>query len=55
MKKLLALLLLLGIVGCTTVTYDSNILPPSASTSSYSKIGYGPFEDLMDTLAEKYH
>ena len=54
MKKLLALLLLLGIVGCTTVTYDNNILPPSASTTSYSKIGYGPFEDLVDTLAEKY-
>ena len=54
MKNLLALVLLFGIVGCTTVTYDSNILPPSASTSSYSKVGYGPFEDLMDTLAEKY-
>ena len=54
MKKLLALLLLFGIVGCTTVTYDSNILPPSASSTSYSKIGYGPFEDLIDTLAEKY-
>ena len=54
MKKLLALLLLFGIVGCTTVTYDSNILPPSASSTSYSQIGFGPFEDLMGTLAGKY-
>ena len=55
MKKLLALLLLFGIVGCSTiVVYDSNVLSPSASTTSNSKVGYGPFEDLMKTLADKY-
>ena len=54
MKKVLALLVLFVIGSCTTVTYDNNILPPSASTNSYSKIGFGPFEELMETMAEKY-
>lgn len=53
-KKLQLTLLLFLVGSCTTVTYDNNILPPSASTSSYSSVGFGPFEELMETLAEKY-
>ena len=52
--KRFGVLVLCFLVGCSTISYDRNILPPSASNTSFSPIGFGPFEDLMETLAEKY-
>ena len=54
MKKILIIFSLIGFTGCTTVTYDAYVMNPEASKISYSKVGYGPFEDLMETMAGKY-
>jgi hypothetical protein len=51
MKNILLTLIVFGIVGCATVTYDSQILEPNASQQTNSYIGFGPFRELLETYS----
>lgn len=49
LPTLLITLLVLG--GCATSQYSDTVLAPSASVSSESPVGFGPFSELLESFA----